>query len=291
MRSLLCSTLLLLLQASCKADCQSTCLSCTASSTCTACAENTYLSAAACKPCAQGCKTCSSDKLCLACAAGYYLPANSFVCKECPVKSCTSCVLGAVCEACASGYFLKDNACKECYAGCSSCTSATACTRCMTGYKANTANNTCDEIPGTPPHIPTNQMDGAAIAAIVLGAVLIIAGIGYAVFACKKKKDHMALAEEKTDKAGPVEDFAPADSEKLKGTAGENGTERRPSQANVPASPFTKDKEPEQGSVALPLHAKDNSPANAGNDFEADWGQEKVDAPMVKKAIKPKKLP
>ena len=109
--------------------CSSTCATCTgtASSQCTSCPSNRYISGFS----ASGTFTCVTS-----CSTGYK-PLNG-ECVQCADANCISCSAVDVCATCATGYYLNAAAtCTKCYTGCSTCISNTpdACTNCATGYK------------------------------------------------------------------------------------------------------------------------------------------------------------
>ncbi|ESO12265.1 hypothetical protein HELRODRAFT_187817 [Helobdella robusta] len=122
----------------CKA-CGFGCASCTGSSFCTSCIDNTITVSkdVECPPsCSPDCACCSSSGKgkCDRCNDGYYLDLVTRTCTVCPTF-CTTCAHGAKCLTCSSGYYVDaaTSLCKSCgdaISGCLTCSDKTTCTKC-----------------------------------------------------------------------------------------------------------------------------------------------------------------
>lgn len=165
----------------------------------------------------------------------------------------------------------------------------------------NSTSKGCDFNPGTPPHVPTGEMDSAAIAAIILGALLVIGGIGFAVYSCtrKAKKNPVPGSEIPGNEAENLankdqgDGLARSDSEKQRTAGLENSTPKNI--YNTSGVTYNGQGDPAGASINAPLKGKmaDNdindvifSPEDAKGNFNEGY----LEAERVKKTIKPKKL-
>ena len=167
----------------------------------------------------------------------------------------------------------------------------------------NATTKACDFNPGKPPHVPTGEMDSAAIAAIILGALLVIGGIGFAVYSCTRKSKQKPLPGNELH-GNEVENLANkdqgdgivrSDSEKQRTAGAENSTPKNMNMYNNSGVTYNPQGDVAGASYNAPLKGNmgDNdindviySPEGAKGNFNDGY----LEADKIKKTIKPKKL-
>ncbi|KAL4502619.1 hypothetical protein ABPG73_014376 [Tetrahymena malaccensis] len=139
---------------SCKADCDSSCKSCSLpkdSNSCLSCQDGYFLSGKQCLPCSSPCKSCNiSATTCLSCISDtdYQFKSATNKCEPICDSTCQTCSEPKnpfKCTSCNDGTYLNSNQCQKCQAPCLTCKNlSTQCLSCIDAkYTYDSSTNTC----------------------------------------------------------------------------------------------------------------------------------------------------